>query len=49
MELQATLYQIGSSGKGGRTTLISIHACKRVNLYFAEQNIIIKKNNAQPY
>ena len=28
---------------------ISVHVCERTDLYIAEQNIIIKKNNTQPF
>ena len=42
-------YLVSELWQGGRTTLISIHTCERINLYIAEQNIIIKKNNAQSY
>ena len=29
--------------------MISDHVCERTDLHIAERNIIIKKNNTQPY
>ena len=40
--------QAGGRG-GGLYNWISVHVCERTNLYIAEQNIIIKENNTQPF
>ena len=42
------LRQRGGGG-GGEYNWISVHVCERTDLYIAEQNIIIKKNNTQPF
>ena len=34
---------------GGGYNRISVHVCERTDVYIAEQNIIIKKNNTQPF
>ena len=34
--------------QGGRDNRISVHVYERTDLYIAEQNIIIKKNNTPP-
>ena len=40
---------ICTSGRWGGYNRISVHVCERTDLYIAEQNIIIKKNNTQPF
>ena len=44
----AFLRGIYTSGRGERYNRISVHVCERTDLYIAEQNIIIKKNNTPP-
>ena len=46
--ISARNLHLRQSGGGGYNR-ISVHVCERTDVYIAEQNIIIKKNNTQPF